>query len=173
LRNAERGDEPAIAALMESSILHFFPRYYNDPQVVASLRYVGVPDPDLIQDGTYVVAEDDVGLIACGGWSRRDKLYAGSDDAGDSRLLDPRTEAAHVRAMFVRPDWSRRGLGRSIIVESEEGAKRAGFTAMTLMATLPGVPLYVACGFEEIERTDVITPVGTPLPCVSMHKRLV
>ena len=155
---------------MQTSIRHFFPVYYEEPQVQASLRYVGVPDRDLIADGTYYVAEDDEGLVACGGWSKRDKLYSGSDDAGDSRLLDPAREAAHLRAMFVRPDWARRGLGRAIIDQSEAAAKVAGFTMMSLMATLPGEPLYAACGFQELERTDVITPNGTPLPCVAMEK---
>ena len=41
---------------------------------------------------------------------------------------------------------------------------------MSLMATLPGEPLYAACGFREIERTDVMTPNGTPVPCVAMEK---
>jgi hypothetical protein len=41
--------------------------------------------------------------VACGGWSRRGRLYTGSHDQdGDDRLLDPVTEAAHIRAMFVR-----------------------------------------------------------------------
>ena len=155
---------------MKSSIRHFFPFFYDDAQVAASLRYVGVPDRDLIDDGTYYVAEDNGGLIACGGWSKRDKLYSGSDEAGDSRLLDPATEPAHIRAMFVRPDWGRRGLGRSIIEASEAAAKVAGFTTMSLMATLPGEQLYAACGFRELERTEVITPDGTPLPCVAMER---
>ena len=170
LRLARLDDEAAIAALMGASIRHFFPAYYDEPQVEASLRYVGVPDRDLIDDSTYFVAEVDGELIACGGWSKRDKLYSGSETAGDSRLLDPATEAAHIRAMFVRPDWGRRGLGRRIIEESELAANAAGFTTMSLMATLPGEPLYAACGFREIERADVITPNGTPLPCVAMDK---
>jgi GNAT superfamily N-acetyltransferase len=134
---------------MSASILHFFPAYYDEPQVEASLRYVGVPDRDLIDDGTYFVAEVDGELIACGGWSKRDKLYSGSDTAGD---------------------WGRRGLGRRIIEESELAANAAGFTTMSLMATLPGEALYAACGFREIERADVITPNGTTLPCVAMEK---
>jgi hypothetical protein len=104
LRLARLGEEDAIEALMRSSILHFFPAYYDDRQVQASLKYVGVPDADLISDGTYYVAEDDAGLIAAGGWSKRTKLYAGSAAAeDDDRLLDPTTEPAHIRAMFVRP----------------------------------------------------------------------
>jgi GNAT superfamily N-acetyltransferase len=172
LRVARTEDVGAIEALMQSSIRHFFPRFYGGPQTEASLRYVGVPDPDLVADGTYYVAEDEDRLVACGGWSLRDKLYAGSDSAGDSRLLDPSTEAAHIRAMFVHRDWSRRGLGRAIIEASELAAERAGFTEMTLMATLPGEPLYLACGYDVLERVDVITPSGTPLPCVAMHKVL-
>jgi GNAT superfamily N-acetyltransferase len=155
---------------MKASIRHFFPLYYNEAQTEASLLYVGVPDRDLIDDGTYYVGEDDGGLVACGGWSKRDKLYSGSNTAGDSRLLDPATEAAHIRAMFVRPDWARRGLGRRIIEASEAAAKAQGFATMSLMATLPGESLYAACGFCELERTDVITPNGTPLPCVAMNK---
>jgi hypothetical protein len=105
LRLARLNEEDAIETLMKSSIHHFFPLYYDEAQTEASLLYVGVPDRDLIDDGTYYVAEDDGGLVACGGWSKRDKLYSGSNTAGDSRLLDPATEAAHIRAMFVRPDW--------------------------------------------------------------------
>lgn len=173
LRLAGAGDEDAIEALMQLSIGHFFPTHYDEAQVEASLRYVGVPDRDLIHDGTYFVATElDGRLVACGGWSKRDKLYSGSDAAGDSRWLDPATEAAHIRAMFVRPDWARRGLGRRIIEESELAAKSAGFMTMSLMATLPGEPLYAACGFREIARTDVVTPNGTPLPCVAMEKRI-
>ena len=60
-------------------------------------------DRTLIADGTYFVAEADDELIACGGWSRRDKMYAGKGDAaGDARLLNPATEPARIRAMFVR-----------------------------------------------------------------------
>lgn len=170
LRLAGIDDEEAIEVLMKASIRHFFPDFYDDAQVEASLLYVGVPDRDLIEDGTYFVVEVDGEVVACGGWSKRDKLYSGSESAGDSRLLDPATEAAHIRAMFVRPDWRRHGLGRRIINESVLAAKAAGFSTMSLMATLPGEALYAACGFREVERVEVITPNGTPLPCVEMEK---
>ena len=91
--------------------------------------------------------------VACGGWSRRDRLYTGSGDAvGDARELDPATEPARVRAMFVRDDWTRRGLGRRILEECEAAARREGFRTLSLMATLPGVPLYLAYGFRAARR---------------------
>ena len=103
------------------------------------MRYVAQVDPMLIDDGTYFVLEAEGQPVACGGWSRRDRLYTGSGDAlGDARELDPATEPARVRAMFVREDWTRRGLGRRILGECETAARREGFRTLSLMATLPG-----------------------------------
>ena len=66
-------------------------------------------------------------IVACGGWSKRNRLYTGSGaTADDGRLLDPATEPARVRAMFVRDDWSRRGLGRAILERCERDARAAG-----------------------------------------------
>src|SRR5437867_4237898 len=124
LRLATLDDEAAIEALMKASIRDIFPNFYDARQSASSIRYVGVADRMLIEDGTYFVAEADGELVACGGWSRRDKLYTGSGASGDdTRLLDPETEPARVRAMFVRPDWTRRGLGRRILEACEAAAK--------------------------------------------------
>ena len=160
---------PAIETLMKSSIADLFPAFYDDAQTKASIEYVGVPDPDLIEDGTYYVAEIDGEIIACGGWSKRKKLYTGSVESDeDHGYVDPATGPAHVRAMFVRADWTRRGLGRAILERSERDAKADGFTTMSLMATLPGEQLYAAYGFSEVERTEVEMPDGTMLACVDM-----
>jgi GNAT superfamily N-acetyltransferase len=117
------------------------------------------------------VIEAEGELVACGGWSRRDKLYTGSGDAeGDARLLDPATEPARVRAMFTRPDWTRRGLGRRILEACEEAAGREGYTRLALGATLPGLPLYLAYGFEPGEEFEVTMPDGVSVGCVAMEK---
>ena len=55
-------------------------------------------------------------------------------------LLDPAVEPAKVRAMFVRDDWTRHGLGRRILEECKAAARREGFRRLALMATLPGTP---------------------------------
>ena len=100
--------------------------------------------------------EADGEIVACGGWSKRNRLYTGSGAAADDgRLLDPATEPARVRAMFVRGDWTRRGLGRAILERCERDARADGFTTLALMATLPGEPLYRAYGFRETARTMV------------------
>jgi GNAT superfamily N-acetyltransferase len=125
----------------------------------------------LIDDRTYYVHEADGEIVACGGWSRRNRLHAGAGEADDDdRLLDPRTEPARVRAMFVRRDWTRRGLGRAILESCERAARAEGFTTLALMATLPGEPLYRAYGFVETGRVIVRAPDGVELAGVAMTR---
>ena len=147
-RLAIASDAPQISALMRASILDLFPRFYDDRQVASAADHIGDLDTMLIEDGTYFVHEADREIVACGGWSRRDRLYTGSGDAADdARLLDPSTEPARVRAMFVRSDWTRRGLGRAILDSCARAAQDEGFTQLAPDghpaggAPLPGVRL--------------------------------
>jgi len=172
-RLAVAADAGPLQALMRDSIRELFPRYYDERQTASAAIHVGALDMALIEDGTYFVHEADGEIVACGGWSRRDRLYAGgADRPGDGRLLDPRTEPARVRAMFVRADWTRRGLGRRIIDACEAAARREGFRRLVLVATLPGLPLYLACGFERREDVDVAMPDGVVVECAAMDKPL-
>jgi GNAT superfamily N-acetyltransferase len=173
LRVATLDDAPRVEALMKQAVAGLFPRYYDERQSASAVRYVAEIDPALLQDGTYFVLESAAELVACGGWSRRERLYTGSGDSdGDDRTLDPATEPAKVRAMFVRPHWTRRGLGRRILEECEAAARREGFRELSLLATLPGVPLYLACGFEPLEQSEVALSDGVRLACVSMRKSI-
>ena len=40
-------------------------------------------------------------------------------------LLDPATEPAKIRAIFVHPEWARQGLGTQILKHCEDAAQRA------------------------------------------------
>jgi GNAT superfamily N-acetyltransferase len=141
-------DVDAIHELMKSSVLALFPAFYDGRQTASAAVHIAHPDVTLIEDGTYFVYEINGDIVACGGWSRRAKLYTGSDPGdSDARLLDPATEPARVRAMFVRGGWTRRGLGRAILEACEAAARDEGFRILALRATLPGVPLYAANGF--------------------------
>ena len=173
LRVATPDDAARVDALMKESAAALFPRYYDERQSASAVRYVAQVDPMLFADETYFVLERAGELVACGGWSRRDRLYTGSGESeGESRILDPATEPAKVRAMFVRADWTRRGLGRRIIEECEAAARREGYRHLALLATLPGVPLYLACGFEPLEEIEVALSDGVRVACVSMKKSI-
>jgi GNAT superfamily N-acetyltransferase len=171
LRLATTDDLGAIDTLMKRSIRDHFPHFYDRRQTESSVRYIGDVDRMLVEDDTYFVIEGEDGLVACGGWSRRDKLYTGSgESAGDARLLDPATEPARVRAMFVRGDQARKGLGTRILVACEVAARAEGFRTLALMATLPGLPLYERYGFTILERVDIPMPDGVTIGGAAMEK---
>ena len=173
LRLATPSDAPAIGALMRASALELFPRFYAEPAATSAAKYLTKPDMTLISDDTYYVLEAGGEVVACGGWSKRAKLYVGGavrDD--DSRIINPATEAARVRAMFVRADWTRRGLARAILAACENAARDAGFTDLILMATLPGVPLYLAYGFQEMERHQIELPDGVLMEGLTMGRAI-
>lgn len=173
LRPATLEDADAVDALMKASIRAVFPAYYDLRQTESAVTHVGRVDRMLIEDGTLFVIEAEDGLVASGGWSRRAKLFSGSaDQEGRARLLDPATEAARVRAMFVRGDRTRRGLGTRILEASEAAARAEGFRRLSLMATLPGVALYERLGFVARRRVTITHPDGVELACVEMDKAI-
>ncbi|MGL4314790.1 MAG: GNAT family N-acetyltransferase, partial [Sphingomonas sp.] len=146
--------------------------YLSAEQIAASRGVMGL-DRQLVADRTYYLVEDAGAIAGCGGWSRRATLY-GSDQATDlraPRLLDPATESARIRAMYTHPDHARRGIGRMVLATCEGAARGEGFTRVELMATLAGVPLYRACGYQPI--VEVIDrSQGVPVPLVRMGKAL-
>jgi hypothetical protein len=129
LRKAMRSDVPEIAELMRLSVLEVFPHFHDERETAAAARYLTEPDTVLIDDRTYFVHEADGQIVACGGWSKRDKLYTGSGATpSDDRLLDPATEPARVRAMFVRGDWTAAvwGARSSPVPRMRPGPKASG-----------------------------------------------
>ena len=171
MRLATMGDRDAIDALMKASTAALFPAFYDAQQTASSVEHIAHVDPMLIDDGTYFVLETAGELVACGGWSRRDKLFSGeASQEGRARLLDPAAEPARVRAMFVRGDWTRRGLGTRILEACEDAARAEGFTELALMATLPGYRLYALFGFTETARGAITLPDDVLVECVSMTR---
>jgi GNAT superfamily N-acetyltransferase len=172
LRLARPDDTAAITELCRASVLELFPAYYDQRQTASAAVHIAALDRTLIDDGTYYVHDVDGDVVACGGWSRRNKLFNATTAGADERLLDPRHEPARIRAMFVRADWTRRGLGRAILDACAAAATAEGFRELALMATLPGVPLYEAFGFEAIESTTLTLPDGVPVRAVAMQRSL-
>ncbi len=171
-RLAGPGDLPALNALMNAAIADLLPQFLSPAEVEASFSIMGL-DTQLIDDGTYFIVELDGQLAGCGGWSRRATLFGGNHTAGrDARLLDPKTEAARVRAMYTSPAFTRRGVGREVLALCEGAARREGFAHVELAATMGGKPLYEACGYKPIELLMVPTPGGIEVPILRMGKPL-
>jgi GNAT superfamily N-acetyltransferase len=184
LRLAMEEDIPALHALIEASVRGLQADDYTQAQIDAALGTVLGLDTQLIRDETYFVAEflptsnasiQDAKarkrLAGCGGWSKRRTLFGADHGPGRApELLDPATDAAKVRAIFVHPQYSRRGLGSLILAHVEAEAAAAGFKRYEMGSTLTGVPLYRLKGYVEVERIDVPLHNGEALPVVKMVK---
>lgn len=172
IRKATLEDRPAIKELIAESARGLSREDYTGPQIEAAVATVYGVDTDLILDGTYFVAEGGEALIGCGGWSRRRTLFGGDQfTARDSGELDPTTEPARIRAFFVHPAHARKGVGRAILDACEAAARAYGFRSLELMATLPGLKLYRACGYEGDERV-ALDLGGVSIEFVPMRKDL-
>ena len=171
LRVATLDDVPAVERLIERSVRELSAVWYTPEQIESALRFMFGVDTQLVRDGTYHVADAEGAVVAAGGWSRRRTLFGGDRWKHEAdELLDPAREPARIRAFFVDPDWSRRGLGRLLFETCLRDARSAGFGRMELMATLPGEPLYRALGFEADERVELTLPDGVSVPLVRMSR---
>jgi len=174
LRKATIDDVDEISILIAESVRGLSKTYYDPQQVELSIGSVFGVDRELIEDETYFVAEIDERVVGCGGWSKRKTLYGASvyGESRNSDLLDPSTDAAKVRAFFIHPDAARKGIGRSILSACEEEARAMGFRSAEMMSTLPGIPLYSACGYAGDERVEIPVGEGITIDCIRMSKTL-
>ena len=157
--------------MIELAIAELQQGFLDARQIEASRTIMGL-DMQLIEDGTYFVVEADGELAGCGGWSRRATLYGGDQSPGrDATLLDPAKAPARIRAMYTHPRHTRKGIGRLVLSLCEQAAAREGFGTVELMATMSGVPLYRASGYQERERI-LDDRGGVPVPLIRMTKSL-
>jgi GNAT superfamily N-acetyltransferase len=176
LRRATTEDIAPLNTLIDASVRRLAPGFYTPQQIDSSLRHMFGVDTRLVDDGTYFVIEVDGVRAACGGWSGRQTLFGGDQHKADQQAsdapVDPATVAARIRAFFVHPDYARRGLARRLYEHCVSEAHAAGFRALELMGTLPGVPLYRTMGFETVEKVEVLLPNGVVIPCERMRLAL-
>ena len=173
IRVATIADVPVLEQLITDSVRGLNAGRYTQAEMDAALAGVFGVDTQLIADGTYYVMDGPSGPAAAGGWSGRRTLYGGDKMKGaEDPRLDPVTERARIRAFFVHPVWSRRGLARQLYAACERAARAAGFRGFELMATLPGEPLYLALGFSVVERV-VVPFAGVDISFTRMTREFV
>lgn len=185
IRQAVADDIPVLRLLIDASVRRLQAQDYTPTQIESALITVYGVDSQLIADGTYFVVEAEgihsnlasrverALIVGCGGWSRRKTLFGGDRwIVREDTLLEPRTDAAKIRAFFVHPEWVRRGIGSMILDACERAAEEAGFRRFEMGAALTGVPLYQARGYVELERMGVPLANGESLSIVHMEKRL-
>jgi ribosomal protein S18 acetylase RimI-like enzyme len=176
IRRATAEDVPGLSALIEASVRGLQAGEYTAGEIEGALGHALGLDSQLIEDGTYFVAEDEGGgrMVGCGGWSWRQKLCGsdGLDAVSSCGGGVSEGGAAKIRAIFVHPGWARRGLGSLILAHCERLAQEAGFRRLEMGSTLTGVALYRLRGYRETERISIALPNGEALAVVRMVKDL-
>lgn len=166
-------ERDAMKQLIAESARLLSRKHYNETQIETAIATVFGVDTDLIDDGTYFVAESDGELVGCGGWSKRKTLFGGDQySSRDAGYLDPQTEPAKIRAFFIHPNHARKGIARAILSRCETEARAQGFRALELMATLPGIEFYKSCGFIETGNFDLDLTEAVKLELVPMRKEI-
>ncbi len=172
LRAATHDDIPQLEQLIAESVMALQPEYTREQRLAALGSVFGV-DRRMIADGTYFAAVAGREIVGCGGWSRRNTPFGGDHSpAKDDSFLDPALSAAKIRAFFIHPQWTRRGIGSRILEACQAAALAAGFTRVELTSTLAGVPLYRVHGFLPEEEFGVPLANGDKLPVIRMTKAL-
>jgi|SRR5580698_898292 GNAT superfamily N-acetyltransferase len=172
IRQATLNDRAALSNLIARSARILGAARYSAPQIEGALRGAFGVDTQLIHDGTYFVAEDPAGaIVGCGGWSRRRTLFGGDQrsdrEAGE---LDPKTDAAKIRAFFVDPAHTRRGIATALLSRCEAEACKSGFSRFELMGTLTGVALYEARGYVPLKPVTYELGPGLSIEFLAMTK---
>ena len=166
-------DREPIKQLIAESARLLSREHYDDTQIETAIATVFGVDTDLIEDGTYFVAETEGMLVGCGGWSKRKTLFGGDQySSRDAGYLDPTSEPAKIRAFFIHPEHARKGIARAILARCESEAQAEGFRALELMATLPGIEFYKSCGFSATGTFDLDLSEEVKFELVPMRKEL-
>jgi putative acetyltransferase len=129
---AERFDSPDVQALAQAQQEEMRGLYGGEADIGPAREAAMFVEPD----GVFLVVRgDDGAAVACGGIARFD------------------TERAELKRMYVVPAARGLGLGRRILVELEEAARRLGYTAVVLETgdrQPEALGLYASSGYEPI-----------------------
>jgi GNAT superfamily N-acetyltransferase len=173
VRNATLADRDGLRDLIARSARELSAADYRPEQVEGALQGAFGVDTQLIHDGTYFVVEGGGVIVGCGGWSYRKTLFGGDErPERDAAELDPRTDAAKIRAFFVEPAHARKGIGTLLLEKCESEAKLRGFSRVELMSTLPGIRLYSARGYSGVEQVRYEVSPGVSIEFLPMSKSI-
>jgi putative acetyltransferase len=132
LRLVDADDVPALAVLYAACARQLGPEVYT-PEQVAAWESFGADTPafrDYILGAVTWGAFDDAGGSVAG--------FCGVDATGE------------VRSLYVRPEFTRQGLGTRLLKHALERARQAGQTRFTAWATPFSLPVFDRAGLHLV-----------------------
>lgn len=152
IRPATTGDRQALWQVHTSAIRQIAASHYDAVQIEAWAGRLAAeyytPNPEVF----FVALADDDSVIGFG---------------------ELNLEASEVEAVFVAPDYGRRGIGRRLLQFLENLAVQRGLTHLVLDASLNAVTFYERMGYRQTEPTvQVYGENAVPVPGMLMTKNL-
>jgi putative acetyltransferase len=156
LRAASADDAPALAAIHARAIGALDTTYYTTAELAAwSARMTPERFRALLPTRRVTVAE----IVT----------YAGPRIVGYAQLLP---DEGVIEAVYVDPDFSRRGIGAALVRAVEDDGRALGLPGIVLDATLNSIAFYAAQGYrQECLSRHELAP-GVHIACAVMEKRL-
>jgi putative acetyltransferase len=151
IRRGRPSDAGALFAVHERAVRVLGRRVYNDSQVESWIhgncpeRYVEAMRDD---DEVFEVAVSRLRGIV-----------------GFCALKDQ-----EVRSLYVDPDWSGLGVGRSLLRRAEAMIAAAGHDKVVIGASLAGVPFYERQGYRLVKHRHWRSRGGLMIPAADMEK---
>lgn len=82
------------------------------------------------------------------------------------------TETAELRACYVAPEASRKGVGSALVREIERIARGHGLTFLRLTSSITAEPFYAALGYQILGHGRHTLNSGQVMACVRMRRDL-
>jgi len=151
LRHGKPSDAPALFAVHDRAVRVLGRRAYSDSQV-ESWAHGNGPEHYV----TAMLDEGETFVVAC---ARRGGIV------GYCAYKDN-----EIRALYVAPDWSRLGLGSTLLQRAEAEIAGSGFSKVTIGASLVGLPFYESRGYVVLRHRHWRTRGGLMIPAADMEK---
>jgi N-acetylglutamate synthase-like GNAT family acetyltransferase len=150
IRLAQKRDLDEINALINVSAKELQSGFYK-PSVIEEALELVTGIEALIEGKTFLVAVESEKIIGCGGYLHTQTF-------------------SELRAFFVHPEFSRKGIASKIMSKCIEYSAEIGLKQIKLVATLSGVPFYTRLGFTEVARDVVDLSSGSKFEVVEMNR---
>ena len=162
LRVATIQDAEAVSELLRASYPRLMRSAYEEEVLSPALQVMTKANPSLLSSGKFYFAILPTGLVVgCGGWS--------PEQPGKETVEQG---LGHIRHFAVHPDWTRRGIGRSVFTVCVRAACAAGLMTFECYSSLNAEKFYRALGFVRIREIDIELKPSLMLRGVLMRRNI-
>jgi len=171
LRRARDEDIPQLIRLHRIALRELNRSQYTTMQLDSLLLHLPPTDYVPAQLHAYFVAQVQRTIVCVGGWGvtrQTSDLWTVINDVAISEDED----VAIIGALYTHPDWTRRGIARSVLTALEDDVRSAGHLRIEVRALLSAVPMFLASGYAVCRPCRLLLPDGVSLDLTWMRKGL-